>query len=162
MRASERERRRGQAPALVTRNPQLTAKEIKLLALCHGRLGKVFLRLGKAARSIVEFDRQLSLAIEIGDTSEEADAFFGLGSGYLKCFDYENTIRYLNQAKSRFEAVGNIPRYCGALRTLSECYSRLNKQVQAAELRALYTELEDELRRKVSVINSKLDDLRER
>lgn len=59
--------------SLVTRNPQLTPKEIKLLAVCHGRLGKVFLSLSKPSRAIIEFDRQLSLGQEISDQVEEAD-----------------------------------------------------------------------------------------
>ena len=68
-----RRRRDGRGQVLITRNPQLTEKEIKLLALCHGRLGKVYLSLTKASRAIVEFDRQLSLGSEIGDQAEEAE-----------------------------------------------------------------------------------------
>jgi hypothetical protein len=89
-------------------------------------------------------------------------AYFGLGSGYLSTFDYDNALRYLYYAKSRFEHVGNIPRYCGTLRVLSDCYSRLNKPVQAAEFKAQYEELEDELRSKLSTIDFKLNDLRAR
>jgi len=171
------------AVSIVTRNPQLTAKEIKLLAVCHGRLGKVYLSLSKPSRAIIEFDRQLSLGKEISDQVEEAEgdisiltgvvtdysfffvilvAYFGLGSGYLSSFDYDNAMRYLYYAKSRFEYVGNIPRYCGTLRVLSDCYSRLNKPAQAAEFKAQYEELEDVLRSKLSTIDFKLNDLRAR
>jgi len=66
---------KGRRPALVSRNPQLTGKEIKLLGLCHGRLGKMFLSLSKASRAIVEFDRQLSLGLEIDDPAEIAEGF---------------------------------------------------------------------------------------
>jgi hypothetical protein len=59
--------------SLVTRNPQLTPMEIKLLAVCHGRLGKVYLSLSKPSRAIIEFDRQLSLGQEISDQVEEAE-----------------------------------------------------------------------------------------
>jgi len=89
-------------------------------------------------------------------------AYFGLGTGYLSSFDYENALRYLNMAKSNYEYLGNIPRCCGVLRTLSDCYSRLNKQVQSLECKGQSDKLEDELRDKLSTINFKLDDLRDR
>ena len=41
--------------------------DIKALAICHGRMGKMFLQLEKFNRAIVEFDRQLSLGNEIDD-----------------------------------------------------------------------------------------------
>ena len=87
--------------------------DIKALAICHGRLGKMFLKLGKNNRAIVEFDRQLSLAREVGDKPEEADAFFGLGSGYLANYDYENAIRYLNIAQTLLGALGSAAKYSG-------------------------------------------------
>lgn len=89
-------------------------------------------------------------------------AYFGLGTGYLASFDYDNAIRYLNFAKARFESLGNTPRYCGTLRVLSDCYERLNKRSQAMELVEHYQELENELRKKLTTINFKLNDLRER
>jgi hypothetical protein len=50
--------------------------DVKMLAICHGRLGKMFLTLGEKNRAIVEFDRQLSLAREIEDKAEESEGFF--------------------------------------------------------------------------------------
>jgi hypothetical protein len=47
--------------------------DIKMLSICHGRLGKMFLLTGKTNRAIVEFDRQLSLAREIHDRVEETE-----------------------------------------------------------------------------------------
>ena len=64
--------------SIVTRNPQLTPKEIKLLAVCHGRLGKVYLSLSKPSRAIIEFDRQLSLGKEISDQVEEAEGVISI------------------------------------------------------------------------------------
>jgi len=82
---------------------------------------------GKKNRAIVEFDRQLSLAREISDKPEEADAFFGLGSGYLMNYDYDNAIRYLSIAQTLLNGLGSSAKYSGALRALRECYERLNK-----------------------------------
>ena len=45
--------------------------DIKALAICHGRMGKMFLKLDKFNRAIVEFDRQLSLGNEIDDKPGE-------------------------------------------------------------------------------------------
>ena len=47
--------------------------DIKALAICHGRMGKMFLKLDKFNRAIVEFDRQLSLGNEIDDKPGEFD-----------------------------------------------------------------------------------------
>ena len=70
--------------------------DVKMLAVCYGRLGRLFLRKEKFDRAIVEFDRQMSLAKEIDDKVEEADAFFGIGSGYLGRCDYADAVRYLD------------------------------------------------------------------
>ena len=101
--------------------------KIKLLAMCYGRLGKLFLRQERFDRAIVEFDRQLSLAREIEDKVEAADAYYGIGSGYLGRNTYDEAIRYLDIAQARLSAIGSSAKYCGALRALRECYSRLQK-----------------------------------
>jgi tetratricopeptide (TPR) repeat protein len=84
---------------------------IKLLAITHGRLGRMFLLQGKFDRAIVEFDRQLSLAREIDDKPEQADAYYGVGRGYLEIRDYENALRYLNIAQTRLSSLGNVRKY---------------------------------------------------
>lgn len=89
----------------------------------------MFMLQQKFDRGIVEFDRQLSLAREIDDKPEEADAYFGIGYGYLKRYAYDFAIDYLNKAQSRLAALGNVPKYSAALRALRECYDRLDKQV---------------------------------
>ena len=52
---------------LIRANPTLN---LKLLSLCHGRLGRLFLAMGKFDRGLVDFSRQLSLAKEIDDEPE--------------------------------------------------------------------------------------------
>lgn len=42
-------------------------------AICYGRLGRLFFKQEKFDRAIVEYDRQLSLAIECGDETESAE-----------------------------------------------------------------------------------------
>lgn len=56
---------------------------VKLLAICHGRLGRLFLRQSRYDRAIFDFDRQLSLGNEIEDAVEIADAYFGMGTGEI-------------------------------------------------------------------------------
>ena len=136
--------------------------DIKMLSICHGRLGKMFLKLGKKNRAIVEFDRQLSLAKEIDDEADKADAYFGIGSGYLLCFDYDNAIRYLNIAQIAFEAIGNIPKYCGVMRSLMECYDRLNVPDKVVFFQSKIDFLENNLRTKLFTMHFKLDDMKDR
>ena len=100
---------------------------IKLLAVCYGRLGKLWLRAERYDRAIVEFDRQLSLANEIDDKVEAADAYYGIGSGCLGRNSYDDAIRYLDIAQGRLAAIGSAAKYCGCLRALREVYSRLQK-----------------------------------
>ena len=59
---------------------------IKWLAICHGRLGRLFLRQHRYDRAIFDFDRQLSLGNEIDDSVEIGDAYFGMGTGNLGIF----------------------------------------------------------------------------
>lgn len=136
--------------------------DIKLLALCHGRLGKMFLQMDKHNRAIVEFDRQLSLAKEVDDRAEEADAYHGLGTGYLRIFDYDNAIRYLNIAQALWAAVGNMPRYSGALRMLYDCFDRLNNTDNMKIFREKIQAVEDNLRGRVSSMHEQLDSMKAR
>lgn len=135
---------------------------VKYLAICHGRLGKLFLRMERWDRAIVDFDRQMSLANEIGDKVEQAEAFFGLGAGYLGSCDYLEAIRYLEIAQSRYELLGNIPKHCGCLVAMRECYDRLDKK----ELAKIYAKrvdlIENELRSKLNLISEKLTDMTQR
>eukprot|EP01038_Epipyxis_sp_PR26KG_P007587 gene7587-10336_t len=117
--------------------------DIKMLAICHGRLGKMFLRLDKKNRAIVEFDRQLSLAKEINDRAEEAEAFYGLGTGYFMVYDYDNAIRYLNIAQS-------------------DCYERLNKIDKMKGINETIRVVENDLRSKILQMNMKLEELKDR
>jgi WD40 repeat protein len=131
--------------------------KIKYLAICHGRLGKLYLRQERYDRAIVEFDRQMSLGNEIGDKVEIADAYYGLGTGYFSLLEYQESIRYLEIASSRYETLGNIPKYCGCLYLLKDCYQRLNK----VDLMELYLkkvkEVEGELHEKMRRMHQKLE-----
>jgi tetratricopeptide (TPR) repeat protein len=136
--------------------------DIKTLAICHGRLGKMFLNLGKKNRAIVEFDRQLSLAKEIEDKPEEADAYYGLGAGYLANYDYENAERYFNIAQTLFNGLGSAAKYSGALRALKDCYERINKPDKARICQDRIDEVEGELRSKIDLMNFKIGDMKGR
>jgi tetratricopeptide (TPR) repeat protein len=98
--------------------------DIKLLAFTHGRLGKLFLLQHKLDRSLVEFDRQLSLALEVGDEAEMADAYLGMGSAYLTKGELDDAIRYLDTSQGKFLVVGNAHRQRLGLKALQECYER--------------------------------------
>lgn len=144
---------------LVRSQPTLN---IKHLAMCHGRLGKMFLRQGRYDRAIVDFDRQLSLAKEIDDHWETAEAYHGLGEGCLKNRDYSNAIRYLDIAQTRFAALGNMARYAGALRALRDCYDRIGKPEIVKNYDEKIFTVESELQSKFKTIHTKLEDLKSR
>ena len=69
---------------------------------------------------------------------------------YLTNYDYDNAVRYLNFSQVLYEVMGNIPKYCGVLRTLIECYDRLNRPDKKAPLHDKIVDLENELRKKVT------------
>ena len=136
--------------------------DIKLLAIVHGRLGKMFLLQSKYDRAIVEFGRQQSLAAEIDDKPEQADSYFGMGSGYLEIRDYDNAIRYLSIAQTRLASLGNMPKYCGCMRALREVYERLGQMEPAKMYDEKIFRVEGELRYKLNTIGTKLTDLGKR
>jgi tetratricopeptide (TPR) repeat protein len=82
---------------------------------------------GKYERSTLEFDRQLSLAKEINDTPEMAEANLGMGSSYVLRFDFLGAIRYLDIALGGFILLGNVTRQCECLRAMQNCYRRLGQ-----------------------------------
>ena len=104
---------------------------IKFLAITHGHMGKMFMKQSRYDRAIVDFDRQLSLAKEINDKPEAADAYFGMGSGYLMRNSYDEAIRYLSFAQGRYSVLGNIKKHCNALKLLRDCYNRVGKEDKA-------------------------------
>jgi len=136
--------------------------DIKLLAIVHGRLGKMFLLQSKFDRAIVEFGRQLSLASEIDDKPEQADSYFGMGTGYLEIRDYDNAVRYLSIAQTRLASLGNMPKYCGCMRALREVYERLGQLEPAKMYDEKIFRVEGELRYKLNTIGTKLSDLGKR
>lgn len=135
---------------------------IKMLAITHGRIGKMCLREGKYDRAIVEFGRQLSLAREIDDNPEQADAYFGMGSGYLQIRQYDEAIRYLDIAQTRFSALGNMPKYCGVMRDLKEVYDRVGKTDVVAMYVDKIDRIEGEMRVKMDLGASRLAELQSR
>lgn len=136
--------------------------DIKKLAMCHGRLGKMFLKEGRYDRAIIEFDRQLSLAKEIADEVEMAEAYYGIGDGYFSVCDFDSAIRYLDIAQTRFAALGNMPKHAGALRGLRDSYQRLNKPDSVKMYDDRINTVESELRRKLNTIGKKLDEMKSR
>ena len=135
---------------------------LKLLSICHGRLGRMFLAQNRFDRAIVDFDRQLSLAKEINDEPEIAEANLGIGSGYIMKYDFEGAMRYLDKAQGVFSALGNMPRHCVAMKAIQNCYSRLGKEEEALECAERVSLVEGSLDRKMSKMDSLLKDLRTR
>ena len=129
---------------------------VKMLSICHGRQGKMFLRMEKYNRAIVEFDRQLSLANEIDDKAEAAESYFGIGIGYLGLCQYDEAIRYLDIAQARMIQIGNTAKYVGALRGLEDCYRRMNKNDVADLYQERIAREEDEIRTKLAKLKRSL------
>jgi tetratricopeptide (TPR) repeat protein len=139
-----------------------TNVNIKLLSLCYGRLGKLFLREEKYDRAIVEFDHQMSLSKEISDNVEEAEAYFGIGSGYLGRCDYIDAIKYLEVACIRYQVLGHIAKSCDCMKSLRECYIRMQRLdlVEIYDKKIEFIQLEHQ--RKTDYIKSSLDGFKER
>lgn len=136
-------------------------QEIKLLALCHGKLGQMFLKLSEANRALIEFDRQLSLAKEVEDKVEESDAFYGLGVGYLAVHDYDNAIRYLTIAQAAYLTLGRYARYQIVLDKLKECYSRMNCPDKVRAIDEKIAE-RDSIPKRIELLHSQLDNMKSR
>ena len=102
--------------------------KIKLLSVCHGRMGRMFIKQAYFDRAIVEFDRQLSLAKEVDDKYEAAEAYYGMGIGYYNRAQYDYCVRYLNMAQVQFQALGNYSRCSDSMVGLRNCYSKLHKE----------------------------------
>lgn len=137
--------------------------DIKGLSLCHGRLGHVFLQYDhQYQRAIVEFDRQLSLAREIMDKSEESDSFYGLGYGYYLIHDYYNSIYYLNIAQAMMLSLNRSQKYLQCLQIILQCYLKLQQDDKIKIYQERIKEMEDTVSKRVMDIHEKLDDLKSR
>jgi WD40 repeat protein len=136
--------------------PQL---DIKQLSITHGHMGRMFLLQSKFDRAIVEFSRQLSLANEIDDAPEQAEAYFGIGKGYMEIRDYDNAIRYLNIAQTRLSSLGNMSKYCNAMRASKEVYARLGDHEACRVIDEKIDRIEGELEFKLNLMKGKLQDL---
>ena len=73
---------------------------------------------------------------------EIADGYYGLGTGYMNVYDYENATRYLNIAQTMFNAIGSSAKYSGCLRVLRECHERCGRRDRAALCTDKINELE--------------------
>lgn len=126
---------------------------IKFLAITHGRMGKMYLKSGRFDRAIVDFDRQLSLAREIDDAADEAEAYLGMGTGYLMRNSYDDAIKYLEMAQVRLAALNNTEKYIMAMRGLRECYDRLGKEDHVQQ----YT---DKINKLSGLVDKKIGDMK--
>jgi WD40 repeat protein len=136
--------------------------DIKLLAICHGRMGRMFMLDQKVDRAIVEFDRQLSLAREIDDQPEIADAYFGLGYGYMKRYNYDDALRYLDLSQGRLSILGNMRKYVACMRAMRDCFERIDKLDTMKMYDEKIDRIENEIKNKTSHIDMKLTDMRGR
>ena len=136
--------------------------DIKSLSLCHSRLGHLFLLINKNNRAIVEYDRQLSLGIEINDLSEQSNAYYGLGKGYFKNYDYDNSIRYLNIALTIYNNINNYIKIKEILLLLIKIYDRINN----IDKMNIYIEKlkfnENDIKNKINLVNFKISDMKNR
>ena len=73
---------------------------------------------------------------------EIADGYYGLGTGYMNVYDYENATRYLNIAQTMFNAIGSSAKYSRCLRVLRECHERCGRRDRAALCTDKINELE--------------------
>jgi DNA repair exonuclease SbcCD ATPase subunit len=93
---------------------------------------------------------------------EAADAYYGIGTGYLGRCTYDDAVRYLDIAQSRLLSIGHTAKYCGALRALRDCYERLNKTEAAMVFQQRIEQEEGELLRKMKKIDNALSQMKER
>lgn len=140
----------------------LSTQDIKVLSICHGKLGQMFIKMNEVSRGIVEFDRQLSLAKEISDKMEESDAYYGLGVGYLMNFDYENALRYLLIAQNLFLSTYRIQRYYLCLQSIKECYQKLHRQDKIDVVEERLQNTEQTIHKKCAYIAKSLKDMENR
>jgi WD40 repeat protein len=140
----------------------LTSMQIRQLSMVHGRQGRMFAMMEKFDRAILEFDRQLSLAREVEDKAEEANAYFGIGFGYMKRFVYEDAIRYLDIAQGKFAALGLTMKRVAALRSLLDCFDRIGKVDSVKMYEERIQHIEGETAVKMSLIDKKLGLMKER
>jgi len=93
---------------------------------------------------------------------EASDAYYGIGTGFIGRLQYEDAIRYLDIAQARLASIGSAAKYCGALRGLHECYTRLNKPNIARVFMEKVEAEEGELRYKLNKIGKAYEHLSER
>lgn len=137
-------------------------EDVKLLAFTHGRLGKLFFLQNRLDRSMVEFDRQLSLASEVDDEYEIADAHLGLGSAYLSRGDLDEATKYLDTAQSKFLMIGCFNRRMLALKALIECFERKYEPELAAGYAFQISEMDDKLQQKFIQMRGMLKSMTDR
>jgi tetratricopeptide (TPR) repeat protein len=135
---------------------------VKFLSITYGHKGKMYLRSERFDRAIIEFDRQLSLAKEISDTTELAEAYFGLGNAYLGRADYVNAIRYLDIGHAQFGILGHLPKQCESKRALKRCYEKLNRPDLVVSLSEQIDSIENEVAIKIKEMGDKLTNLSDR
>lgn len=140
----------------------LSRQDIKILSICHGKLGEMFMKMNENARGIVEFDRQLSLAKEISDKVEESNAYYGLGIGYLNNYDYENALRYLIIAQAHFLSCNRIQKYYLCLQSIKECYMKIHRTDKVLVYEEKLLNTERTIHKKCKTIHEILKDLENR
>lgn len=125
-------------------------------------VGNLFILQGRIDRSLVEFDRQFSLAAEISDEAETAEAYLGIGSGYLSKGEIEEAVRYLDTSLNKYILLGNVHKQCVALKALQSAYFRKN-EVEISNSYALQVKtIEGELEHKFATLHVQLDGMKQR
>ena len=140
----------------------MSHEDIKFLAFTHGRLGKLFFLQNRLDRSMVEFDRQLSLAMEINDDFEMADAYLGLGKAYSSRGDFDEAVRYLDTSQEKYHLTGCYHRRIVALRALQECFERKYEPDVAAGYAHQISEEDDKMKRKFVAMREMLTSMTDR
>jgi len=73
------------------------------------RLGIITVECMTTTKSIVHYERQLSIAKEIKDAALEAEALYGLGYNPGRLCDYDKAMEYLEQGLVPLSDTGDIP-----------------------------------------------------
>lgn len=140
--------------------------KIKYLSICYGRLGQLFHEIHEYNRSIIEYDRQVSLAREIQDKIEESEGLFGIGIGYYELFDYENALSYLLLVENDFLNLNRLNYYQITLEYIIKIYKKLNFMNKNDENIANYEEKLKGLTNSYEKLTTKmiiqLDEMKER
>ena len=99
---------------------------------------------------------------EANDEVESADAYFGLGFGYLKKYMYDDAISYLDISLSKLELLKHTEKLLAVLRALYQCFDRLGQEESAVLYNTRIQQIEGEQNRRFRMGEERLEGYRVR